>query len=139
MGFFKDMAAISKVGKELRKDYDPVTQMAQGQAMMEQTNAMLLGMTARANSTASLNGTPADASIVAVRQSGQYINMQPVLAIELLVPTAAGFPVPVTINEVVSQLHLSRMQPGSSLAVKVGATPQDVVIDWYRFGSPQAS
>lgn len=139
MGFFKDMAEIKKVGKELRKDYDPVAQMRQGQAMMEQTNAMLLGMTARANSTAALNGTPADASIVGVRQTGQYINMQPVLAIDLLVPTASGVPAPVTINEVVSQLHLARMQPGSSLAVKVGSTPQDVVIDWYRFGSPQAS
>ena len=59
--------------------------------------------------------------------------------LQLLVPMAAGFPVPVTINEVVSQLHLARLQPGSSLAVKVGSTPQDVVIDWYRFGSPQAS
>ncbi|MFZ2440746.1 MAG: hypothetical protein WAW51_00210 [Ilumatobacteraceae bacterium] len=107
--------------------------------MMAQTSAMLAGMTARANSTAAAHGTPVDASIVAVSQSGQYINMQPVLAIELLVPTAAGFPVPVTINEVVSQLHLARLQPGSSLAVKVGSTPQDVVIDWYRFGSPQAS
>ena len=139
MGFFKDIAAINKVGKELRKDYDPVAQMAQGQAMMAQTSAMLAGMTARANSTAAAHGTPVDASIVAVSQSGQYINMQPVLAIELLVPMAAGFPVPVTINEVVSQLHLARLQPGSSLAVKVGSTPQDVVIDWYRFGSPQVS
>ena len=39
MGFFKDIAAINKVGKELRKDYDPVAQMAQGQAMMAQTSA----------------------------------------------------------------------------------------------------
>jgi hypothetical protein len=70
MGFFKDIAAINKVGKELRKDYDPVAQMAQGQAMMAQTSAMLAGMTARANSTAAAHGTPAMPRR-RVRQSGQ--------------------------------------------------------------------
>jgi hypothetical protein len=139
MGFFKDIATLNKVGKEARKGWDPVAQMQQGQIAMAQTSAMLAEMANRANSTAALNGTPAMASIVAIRESGRYLNMQPVLAIELLVPTASGFPVPVTINEVVSQLHLARLQPGSSLAVKVGATPQDVVIDWYRFGSTQLS
>ena len=139
MGFFKDIATLNKVGKEARTGWDPVAQMQQGQIAMAQTSAMLAEMANRANSTAALNGTPAMASIVAIRESGRYLNMQPVLAIELLVPTASGFPVPVTINEVVSQLHLARLQPGSSLAVKVGATPQDVVIDWYRFGSTQLS
>jgi hypothetical protein len=139
MGFFKDIATLNNMGKEMRKDWNPLEQMQQGQVAIAQTNEMLAHMTARANSTAATQGTPATASIVAVSETGRYINMQPVLAVELLVPTAAGFPVPVTINEVVSQLHLARLQPGASLAVKVGSTPQDVVIDWFRFGSPQPS
>jgi hypothetical protein len=139
MGFFKDLSTINKMGKELRKDWNPLEQMQQGQAAMAQTNEMLAHMAAQANSTAGTHGSPATATIVAVRETGRYINMQPLLAVELLVPTAGGFPVPVTINEVVSHVHLARLQPGASLAVKVGSTPEDVVIDWFRFGSPQPS
>lgn len=136
MGFFKDISTLNKMGKDMRKDWDPVAQMAQAQASMVQTNAMLADMAARAGSAAATSGTPASASVVGVRQTGQFVNMQPVLAIDLLVQSPGGFPTPVTINEIVAQIHLARLQPGASLAVKVGATPHDVVIDWSAVGSP---
>ena len=36
MGFFKDVSTLNKMGKEIRKDYNPVAQMAQAQLSMQQ-------------------------------------------------------------------------------------------------------
>ena len=132
MGFLKDINTLNRMGKDIRKNWDPAAQLAQSQAAMAQANATMAQMAAQASSTAALYGTPATASVVVARQTGQYINMQPVVSIDLLVTMPGGFPAPVTINEVVSQLNLARVAPGASLPVKVGNTPGDVVIDWYR-------
>ena len=131
MGFLKDLSTLNKVGKEARKNWDPAAQMAQAQASLAQTNAMMMDMTARVSSTTGVHGTPATATVMAARQTGQFLNMQPVISIDLLVQMPGGMPSPVTLTEVVSQLHLARLSVGSSLPVKVGATPHDVVIDWF--------
>ncbi len=132
MGFLKDITTLNRMGNDIRRNWDPAAQLAQSQAAMAQANAAMAEMANRASSTAALHGTPATASVVAARQTGQYINMQPLVTLDLLVQMPGGLPAPVTINEVVSQLNLSRVAPGASLPVKVGAAPGDVVVDWFR-------
>ena len=130
MGLWKDLAHISRVGKEINKNHDGAASLAQMQASMAHTNTLMQDMAARATSTAAVQGTPTTATVTGARETGQYVNMQPVIAIDLLVQPAVGMPVPVTITDIVSQLHVSWLRPGSSLGVKIGATPKDVVIDW---------
>jgi hypothetical protein len=91
-------------------------------------------MTQRATTATALTGRPSSASVIAVRETGGYLNMQPMLAIELLVQMPGGLPSPVTITEVVSPTHLVHLQPGRQVAVKVGATPEQVTIEWFRLG-----
>lgn len=132
MGFLKDLSTLNRMGNEIRKNWDPAAQMAQTQAAMAQANAAMAEMATRASSTTALHGTATTASVVAARQTGQYINMQPVVVIDLMVHLPGSLPTPVTITEVVSQLHLALLLPGNSLPVKVGTTPHDVIVDWFR-------
>lgn len=134
MGFFKDISTLNKMGKEIRKDYDPIAQMAQAQLSMQHANAALTEMTQRATTATALTGRPSSATVIAVRETGQYLNMQPMVAIDLLVQMPGGLPSPVTITEVVAAIHLAHLQPGRTLAVKVGATPEQVTVDWFRIG-----
>jgi hypothetical protein len=134
MGFFKDISTLNKMGKEIRKDYDPVSQMAQAQLSMVHANAALAEMTQRATTATALHGRPTTATVTALRETGQYLNMQPMIAIDLLVLMPGGLPSPVTITEVVAATHLAHLQVGRSLAVKVGATPEQVTVDWFRIG-----
>ena len=136
MGFFKDISTLNKMGKEARKGYDPVAQMAQAQLSMVHANAALSEMAQRATTATALHGKPSSASIIAVRETGQYLNMQPLIAIDLLVQMPGGLPSPVSITEVVAPTHLAQLQPGRSLAVTVGATPQQISVDWFRLGYP---
>jgi len=134
MGFLKDISNLNKMGKEMHKNSDTGARLGDMQAKMEQANASMAGMAARASSTTALHGTPATATVIAARQTGQYINMQPMVSIDLLVLMPGGMPSPVTITEVVAPLHLARLQAGSQLPVKVGTTPDDVMVDWLGVG-----
>jgi hypothetical protein len=96
---------------------------------MAAANADLTVMTARLDSTAMATGTPGTATVTAATQTGQYCNLQPMVRLDLLV-LAGGMPLPVTIVELVPQLHLHRVAPGATLAVRVGQAPGDVVVDW---------
>jgi hypothetical protein len=130
MGFFKDLHAVNKMGKEINKNWDPAAQLAQAQASMAEANATMAAMTARINSTTAVSGSPAVATVTGARQTGQYVNMQPLVQLDLLVQGPGGIPSPVTITELVPQLSVHRVQPGSRVAVRVGQVPTDVVIDW---------
>lgn len=130
MGFFKDLHAVNKLGKEINKNWDPAAQLAQAQVAMAEANATMQAMAARVNNVTAANGTPAVATVTAARQTGQYVNMQPLVQLDLLVQGPGGMPAPVIVAEIVPQLHLHRLQPGSRLAVRVGQVPSDVVVDW---------
>ena len=129
MGFFKDIAALKKAGDEASRNWDPATQLAQAQQAMADANTNLTVMTARLNSTTVVTGTPGTATVTAAAQTGQYFNMQPMVRLDLLVQST-GMPMPVTIVELVPQLHLHRVAPGATLAVRVGQGHGDVVVDW---------
>jgi hypothetical protein len=65
------------------------------------------------------------------------INMEPVVELALTVIPASGIPpYPATIRQPVSQLHLPRVQVGSTLHVKVDAgDPQSI---WINFAAGAA-
>ena len=65
-------------------------------------------------------GLPATVTIDGVWQVGSYMNMSPVLRIQGRVERQDGTPPYVAVfDEVVAQMHTTRMQPGATLAVFV--------------------
>ena len=132
MGFLKDLATVNKMGKEIQRTTDVSARLADAQVAMAQANATMTAMTARATSSAATRGTPGSATVLAARQTGQYVNFAPVVEIELLVQAPGRLVSPVVLTEIVDQLHLARVVPGAALGVFVGDLPTDIVIDWSR-------
>lgn len=108
MGLFKDARKLSKMGKEMSKDYDPVAQMRQANQQMQQMTTQNNLMT---------NGTPAQATVVALRDTGMQVNLQPVMEVDLTVFPADGPPFPATAT---TQGHaqLAMLTPGTSVQVR---------------------
>lgn len=132
MGFLKDLNTVTKMGKDMQRRTDVSASLAQAQAAMAQANATMAAMATRASSGAAVSGTPGTATVISARQTGQYVNMQPIVELELLVQAPGRVPTPVSVTEIVEQIHLARVAPGASLAVKVGQIPTDLFIDWSR-------
>ena len=130
MGFFKDVHQLNKMGKEASKNWDVNAQLSRAQGSMAQANANMAAVAARATSPVAATGTPGSATVTSARTTGQYINMQPMVALDLLVQVPGRMPMPVTVTELVDQVHLGRLLPGAVLAVKVGDRPDDLYIDW---------
>lgn len=82
------------------------------------------------------NGAPGQAKILAIGQTGMYINNNPQVQLALEVtPQAGGAPFQVTISGVVPMIALSRVQPGSVVPVKYDpANPTNLAIDWMSLG-----
>ncbi len=109
MGFFKDARQLSKMGKEMSKDYDPAAQMRQASQQMQQMTQQ---------SQLLVNGTPARATVTALRDTGTEINLQPVIEVDLTVfPDGGGAPFPATAT---TQGHaqLATLTPGATVAVR---------------------
>ena len=70
-------------GRPVRRDSSEgvVAQMAQAQLSMQHAHAALAEMTQRATTTTALAGMPSSASVIAVRETGAHLNMQPMIAI----------------------------------------------------------
>lgn len=132
MGFLKDLASVNRMGKEIQRTTDVSARLADAQVAMAQANATMATMAARAGSTAAIGGTPGSATVLTARQTGQFVNFAPVVEIELLVQAPGRLVSPVVLTEIVDQLHLARVAPGTALPVFVGDLPTDVVIDWSR-------
>ncbi|WP_123027846.1 hypothetical protein [Mycolicibacterium stellerae] len=69
-------------------------------------------------------------------QVGSYMNMSPVMRVQGRVKREDGTaPYCAVFDEVVAQMHMARMRPGTTLAVFVDpANPVDMTIDWIRSG-----
>lgn len=83
MGFFKDINTLKKQAKEIDKTWDPGAQMRAGKERMAAAQGMLAQQTAAIS--LSTTGETAEAQIVASRDTGTQINLQPVLELDLLV------------------------------------------------------
>jgi hypothetical protein len=81
-------------------------------------------------------GLPATVTVEGVWQVGSYMNMSPVLRIQGRVVRDDGIaPDAAVFDEVVAQMHTTRMQPGATIAVFVDPqNPVDMAIDWIRTG-----
>lgn len=129
MGFFKSMNELNKVAKNIERNYDPGQRMKDQMARMQRLNEQLASQTQAAN--LALTGTPATATIVSAQQTGQLINFQSALQIELTVFPPAGVPYPVNLTQVVEQPFLGKAVAGGQVKVKLDdADPQAVWIDW---------
>jgi roadblock/LC7 domain-containing protein len=129
MGFFKSVRELNKQGKEISRNWDVGAQLADAQASMTAANQMMAQQTAAANIAAT--GLDATATVAAVRQSGAHVNYQPMVEIDLTVMAPGSPPYPATISQVVQQVHLAFLQPGSTLRVKVDpANPATIWIDF---------
>ena len=129
MGFFKDLHTLKKQGDEIRRNTDVGALMAQNMAALQGMNDVMQSQVANAHLAHS--GVDATATVSAVRQTGGFVNMAPVVQIDLLVHR--GAPIPVTHQEAVPHAHLARLVPGATIPVKVDAADaRRLVIDWYR-------
>lgn len=133
MGFFKDLKTLNNQAKDLRVQYPVDQQIANAQNSMAQANAMMAQMAqgSMAATNAMTTGVDAIATVTAAQQTGAMMNYNPVVELQLLVTMPNGVPMPVTRQEMVMQIHLSRCQPGQRLKVKVNpANPNELWIDW---------
>ncbi len=129
MGFLKDLKKLSDQSKEMSKGFDPAAQMREATAAMEAAGQMMAQQTEAAQLAAS--GEPASAQVNTTRDTGQMVNMQPVLELNLLVFLEGKPPYPVTVRQIVPMAQLGRLTPGSRLTVKVDpGKPELVWIDW---------
>lgn len=124
MGMFKDLRAISKAGNEIGKTWDPAAQMRRGTAQMQvamqaRTSAMELASV----------GESVEVQVLAVRDTGTQLNLQPMFELDLLVTRIGQPPYPVTIRQVVSMVQMGRLVPGAVLPARIDpANPSTVLL-----------
>ncbi len=108
MGLFKNLRQLSKMSNEIAKDFDPVAQMRDASGRMQQMAAQ---------NELLVNGTAADATVVALRDTGMEVNLQPVLEVDLTVFPAAGPPFAAT-TTTQGHAQLATLTPGSTVRVR---------------------
>lgn len=75
-------------------------------------------------------GTKATATVLRLSETGTYINNQPMVNIALHVQPPDRAPFEASIQQVLSQLEIPRVQPGQKVAVGIDPdNPQKVVLD----------
>jgi hypothetical protein len=74
-------------------------------------------------------GTPGQARILGVQQTGTYINRNPVVNILLEVHPQTGQPYQTTVRRIVSMFQIAQFQQGAVVPVRIDpADPTQVVI-----------
>lgn len=133
MGFLKDVRKLSKMGAELRDSMPPPgEQMAAAQQRMAAVTAQM-NQQAQATQAVTADGVAATATVLSAAQTGALVNFDPSVRLELLVTVPGQPPYPASIEAVVPQIHLARVQPGSTIPVLVARTDRDqVLVDWNR-------
>jgi hypothetical protein len=127
MGFFKDINTLKKQAKEIDKTFDPGAQMRAGKQKMAAAQEMMAQQTAAMR--LSTTGETAQAQIVASRDTGMQVNLQPMLEIDLLVMRDGQPPYPATVRQMVAQSQLGLIAPGSMVSVRIDpADPSTVLL-----------
>jgi membrane protease subunit (stomatin/prohibitin family) len=132
MGFFKSLRQLNKQAKEIDRNAGPMDQrMAGALASMQQANALMAQQTAAFQAAADPAAVTGSAQILASRDTGMRMNLDPTLQLDLLVTLPGQPPYPATVTATVSMAHLGRVQPGGVVTVRVDpATPAAVHLDW---------
>jgi len=128
MGFFKDVHELKKMGKEASKNFDAKSTMAAGMERMQAAQEMMATQTVAAQ--LATTGESATAQVLASRDTGTQINMQPIVEVDLLVTrSTGGAPYPATVRQMIPNAQLGLVAPGSTIAVKIDpANPSTVLI-----------
>src|SRR3954451_23006301 len=126
MGFISDLAKLSRMSGEIYDGIDVKARMASAQAQLDALNQA----SAPADPRSEARRVPATATVRSCSPTGMVVNFNPVVALDLMV-FVGGVPLPVSTTTVVAQVHLSRVQPGSTLTVSLDpANPASLRIDW---------
>ena len=135
MGFFKSMRDLQKEAKDIEKTMPPVKQR-----MADATSKMAAATQSRAGQTQAINhafaaengGVEATATINGARTAGM-VNFNPLMDLDLTVMRDGMPPYPATVRQVVPQVDMTRLQSGTSVAVKVDPNdPNAIWIDLTR-------
>ena len=128
MGFFKDLRNVQKQAKEMTPpEYRGMGGMMRmsrdGMAQMSQT---LGDMNADAQKAQHLmaHGRHGSATVVAVRQTGMYVNENPQVELDLDVSLDGAAPYRATHRQVLAMIAMPQFQPGTTVPVRVD--PQDL-------------
>lgn len=132
MGVFKSMRQLTKQAKEIDRNSPPMEQrMAGALASMQQANAVMAQQTAAFQAAADPAAVLGSAQILASRDTGMRMNLDPTLQLDLLVTLPGQPPYPATVTSTISMAFIGRVQPGATVAVRVNpATPATVHLDW---------
>ncbi|MCU1509626.1 MAG: hypothetical protein JWQ12_1891 [Glaciihabitans sp.] len=132
MGFIGNLVKLTAMGEEMRDKTDVKARMSEMQTKMDALNASMAASVPQAVDPASeARRVLATATVSAARPTGLMVNFQPSVEIDLLVMLPSGAPMPVSTTVVVSQLNLTKVQPGTRLAVSIDPSePASVRIDW---------
>lgn len=117
MGLFKDLRKVSKMSKEMSKDFDPVAQVRAANAQMQQMTTQ---------NQLAVTGLTATATVNALRDTGTLINYQPVIEVDVTVLPAGGAPFPATAT-VNGHAILATLTPGSTVNVRYDPANPSVV------------
>ena len=132
MGLFKSYRQITSLTKEIAGARGDESQSQRALAGFQAASANMAKMANQVSGSTPGRGTPGTATITGVRNTGQLINMQPILQIELVVQVPGRVPMPITRDELMAPHLLARAQVGASVGVIVGSAPDDITIDWTR-------
>jgi hypothetical protein len=132
VGFFKDLRTLSKQGRAVSEQYPTQQILANASAQMSAVSAMLAQANDQvADGRLETEGFDTVAVVTGARQTNALMNHNPMVALDLLVTMPSGVPVPVQRTEIVPLLHLSRVQVGSRLAVRIDPRdPSTLRITW---------
>jgi hypothetical protein len=132
MGFFRSLHQVHKQAKEIDRAAGPMDQrMANALTSMQQANALMAQQTAAFQAAADPAAVTGSAQILASRDTGVRMNLDPTLQLDLLVTVPGQPPYPATVTTTVSMAHIGRVQPGGVVAVRVNpTTPAAVHLDW---------
>lgn len=132
MGFFKNLATLTRQGYQMQQQMDVGASMAQASAAMDQAGAMMAAMTpAPTTPTQEAGRVQVNATVTDARQQPMTIGMDAVVELDLLVHLPGGIPLPVRHTARVAPLHLTRVVPGAALPVSIIPGRADTVrIEW---------
>jgi hypothetical protein len=133
VGFFKDLRTLSKQGRAVSEQYPTQQILANASAQMSAVSAMLVQANDQAadGDRLATDGFDTVAIVTGARQTNALMNHNPMVELDLLVTMPSGVPVTVQRTQVVPLLHLSRVQVGSRLAVRVDPNdPSTLRITW---------
>jgi hypothetical protein len=140
VGVFKSLRDLQKQAKEMERNSPPVGErLAAAQARMASVNQMMAMQTQAAANAAALAATGADgyatrcpATISGMRQVGS-VNFDLIVEFDLTVTPEGMTPYPVTMQQLVSQFQVARLQVGSTLQATID--PANPAAVWLDLGS----